>query len=383
MKICFIADANSIHIHRWVIYFADKGHEVHVISNQSFGNDNIENMKNVKLHLFNKHISKIRCVSSLLKPFLSVILIRKLIRMIRPDILHVHYLSSSGIIGALTGARPFLISIWGSDILRDPKESKIIKYMLPFTLHRADIITTIPEFMNKYLVTTYGLKENKVVRIPWGIDLTIFFRGYEEEIPTLRRKLHIDVDSKVIVSNRSATPLYNIETIVKAAQNVLKVYPDTIFIFMYGYGSPEYWKKIKLKAENMGISENFRFVDDLLSSKEMAIYLNIANIMISIPKTDQFASSIMEGMACGTIPIVGNLKVYDQYLENNKNALFVDPEDSKEITQKIIHCIEHPELQEECYKINQKIIEKYENWDANADKMYKLYLDLLNKFTEN
>jgi len=30
MKICYFADAQSIHTQRWVKHFAEKGHEVHL-----------------------------------------------------------------------------------------------------------------------------------------------------------------------------------------------------------------------------------------------------------------------------------------------------------------------------------------------------------------
>ena len=37
MKICYLADAGSIHTQRWIKYFADNGHEVYLISPRPFG----------------------------------------------------------------------------------------------------------------------------------------------------------------------------------------------------------------------------------------------------------------------------------------------------------------------------------------------------------
>ena len=78
MKICYLADAGSVHTQRWVKYFADKGHEVHLISFISFGECNI---KNVKLHQIKKSQSKMRIIRilSFLARFLSyMVKIRKL-----------------------------------------------------------------------------------------------------------------------------------------------------------------------------------------------------------------------------------------------------------------------------------------------------------------
>jgi dTDP-4-amino-4,6-dideoxygalactose transaminase len=39
VKICYFANAASIHAVRWVKYFADRGHEVHLISIKNYEND--------------------------------------------------------------------------------------------------------------------------------------------------------------------------------------------------------------------------------------------------------------------------------------------------------------------------------------------------------
>ncbi len=85
----------------------------------------------------------------------------------------------------------------------------------------------------------------------------------------------------------------------------------------------------------------------------------------------------MEGMACGVIPIVSNIKVYEQYLKNEINAFVVNPNNPKDIAEKINHCIKHPEIQNRFYNINKKIIEENENWDENSKKMMMLYKNLL------
>jgi len=39
VRICYLANASSVHTHRWVRYFVERGHEIHVIS---FENAHIE-----------------------------------------------------------------------------------------------------------------------------------------------------------------------------------------------------------------------------------------------------------------------------------------------------------------------------------------------------
>ena len=50
MKICFLAEANSVHSYRWIKYSADKGYEIHSIS-LATASDCGSEIKNLKLYL--------------------------------------------------------------------------------------------------------------------------------------------------------------------------------------------------------------------------------------------------------------------------------------------------------------------------------------------
>lgn len=376
MKICYLADAGSIHTQRWVKYFADNGHEVHLISFRPFGDSNIEN---VKLHLLKRLRPQIRFISFPTNLFFEVIQVKNVIKKIKPDIVNAHYLGYYGFYGALSGFHPFVASVWGSDVLVAPNKSKISKYKISYTLKKADMITTTAEFMKEYLIRKFNVSKNKIVRIPWGVDLKIFHHGYEEEVKRLKESLEIVANSPIIISNRHMNPTYEIQSIIESIPYVTKKYPNVTFVLIRGYGSPNFENEMKVRAKKLGIINNTYFIPRLMPPEEMAIFLNASDMFISIPKTDQFGSSIMEGMACGVIPIVSTIKVYKQYLTDGDNTFFVDPENPKEIAEKIIYCIEHPEIKEKFYEINRKIIEEKENWDKNAKKMGELYENLVKR----
>ncbi|MGD8506282.1 MAG: glycosyltransferase family 4 protein [Candidatus Bathyarchaeota archaeon] len=365
VKLVFLANGKSIHIKRWSTHFALKGYDVHLITFTA------KPIKGVKIH-------ELRYFGKLAYP-IRIRNIRKAVEKINPDILHAHYMSHYGIYGALTGFHPYIVSVWGSDVLRTPQESKTRRIGVSYALNRADYITTTAEFMKGYLIEAFDLPQNKIVRIPWGIDLETFHRGYRKEVRTAKRSLKIETNAPIILSNRHMEPKYEIEDIVRAIPHVLKSHSDAIFVFIRGIGSPEFESKIKRKAQKLGVANNTRFISKHVTPKEMAIYLNMANAFLSIPKTDQFGGSVMEGMACGSIPVVSDIEVYYQYLKNETNALFVNPESPKEMGEKIIYAIRHPEIRDDYYLINRKIVEEKEDWGKNAKKMEELYRQVLGK----
>jgi len=370
MKICFLANSESIHIQRWVKYFTDTGHEVHVISDSS--NDKID-IENVIFHQLKSINSNKNSVTFYITLIINVVYINYLIKSIKPDILHAHYVIYYGFYGVLTFFHPLIISVWGSDVLKVPDESLIAKYIVRYSLKGADKITTTAEFMGDHLFDKFKLEKEKIIRIPWGINTNIFHQKYSSKEKELKEYLGIGDTETIVISNRSMAPQYNIDKIIEAIPYVLKSNPNIVFVFIKGYGTTNFEKEMKLKAKKLEIMNNVRFVSKNITPKEMAAYLNISNMFVSITKTDQFASSIMEGMACGLVPIVSNIDVYHQYLSDNSNALFVNPDNPQDLAEKIIYCINNPEIKENFYKINKKIIENHENWDKNARKMEKLY----------
>ncbi len=118
MKICFLAGANSIHSKKWIEYFSERGNDVHWIS---LTPSIFEELKNIKFYLL-KNFK--------IKPFnilFNILSVRRLIKKIKPDILHAHYVGVNGVLGLLSGFSPFILTVWGSDILLAPK-SRILKH---------------------------------------------------------------------------------------------------------------------------------------------------------------------------------------------------------------------------------------------------------------
>jgi len=375
MKIMMLSDAASIHTVRWAKYFAGRGHEVHLLSFSPFLDAPPDG---INLHILNR-ISSLPILSVPINLVLGVWQVRKLARKHRVDLLNAHYISTFGVLGSLSGIHPFVASAWGSDVLRPDKGSSLRKLAVLYCMRVADIVTTTAIETREYVISTFDLSPDNVIRVPWGIDLEIFHRGYEKEVINLKRSLGLEPGIPVILSNRTMKENYNIESIVNSIPKVLDGHPNAVFLFIRGYGTAEYEEKINSKARDMGIQNNIRIISRLVSPEEMAVFLNASDSFISLPKTDQFAGSIMEGMACGTIPILSNLSVYKQYLKDRENALFVNPDDPDEIASAVNFCIDNPNIREDFYTINRRIIKENEDWSRNAQKMEELFEALITR----
>ncbi|MCK4731644.1 MAG: glycosyltransferase, partial [Methanophagales archaeon] len=217
MKICYIAPIvpGPEHTQRWVRYFADRGHEVHLI----LSSDKLSNvgLEDVQLHVLKRLGPRIRIVNYLINSISLLIQFKRLVKDINPDIIHAQQISDLTLLGAVDGFHPFIATPWGSDVLIAPKESKISKYIVKYVLKKADLITCDAEHIKEPLLEL-GAGSQKIRLIYFGVDTQKFNQKQRDE--KLLKGLEIS-GLPIIISLRSFKPIYDIESLIASIPLVL------------------------------------------------------------------------------------------------------------------------------------------------------------------
>lgn len=356
MKICFLGDAGSIHTQRWASFFAQRGHEVHLISFRECC------LPNVKLH----HLKPFPWIISLPKTFISAFQVKSIIKKIKPDIVHAHYVTDYGFYGAFSGAHPLVITAWGSDILISPNKSKIFNYIVRYALKNADLITCDSEKVMK-TAALYCDTPKKIFVIQWGVDLNSFKRLHP----------HLKITGQTVLSTRSFEPLYNIDTIIEAVPYVIDRFPETNFILKNGYGKGE--SQLRELAKQLNMLQNIKIINTLVEYNEMPKFLNNADIFISVPSSDSSSVSLQEAMACGLPVIVSDLPANREWIIDGWNGYIVPVRDPKALANNIIKLLENKEERELFGKRNVEIITERADQEKHMLKMEELYESLLLK----
>jgi glycosyltransferase involved in cell wall biosynthesis len=363
MKICFIGSLN-IFIYNFAKYYVEKkGFEVFLISRKK-SNLTSENFSFIKVF----YLKSERLIYKIIK-------IRQIVKQIKPDIVHCFQISRDAIAPILFFHRKFkyVCSIFGSDFYWDIKSlnKKIIK---KYVFDRCDVITFNSFQMKKDLINTFpNIDLNKIKPVMWGIDYDLFNNVNREEI--IRKKIELNMkNEKIVLSFRGFNHIYNQDIIFRSIPLILEHERNIKFIFILG--------NTKLKAINGMVSflkeknalKNVIFIERFVSYSELSIFLNLSDIVINIPKTDQFALSLLETMASHSIPVVSNLQVYKDILVNNENAVFLNEINENELVEKIIYIIDNYEkLFEKITKSNNIIVKKKFDFKSQTEKMIDLY----------
>lgn len=347
MRICFIADAASIHTQRWVNYFAEKGHEVHLISWKGGG----DYAEGVHIYSLSKLSPRIWPVSKCLAYFVAPIQTRRLVRMIEPDILDAHFITENGYLGAVTGFHPLILTAWGSDILVIPKRNPIHRFFTKQALKRADHIICVSPAIKEEIV---GLGSNidKVKIIPIGINTSEFSPKPNKE--RIMQVLGIPDSVPIVISIRSLDPFYNVESLVKAIPLVVEEVPEAKFVIAGKESQRGYLEKL---AISLDITDSIRFVD-WIPDNELPEYLASSDVYVSTSPSDGTSVSLLEAMACELAPVVTDIAGNRPWVKDGENGFLFPVRDHKMLAIKIAILLKDDKLRSNFGKISRNIVAK-------------------------
>lgn len=366
MKICYLADSNSVHTQKWVKYFAEKGYEISLIS---FSPHKIEGVENYFIKLpFPQAISPTGSNFLKLQYFLSIQQIKKLVKIINPDILHSHWATSYGIVGSFINYHPYIVSVWGSDIYEFPHRSFLHKWLIKKVLKSADKIcstsTTMAKEIEKYT-------DKGIIVTPFGVDVKKF------------RHENIKKDNSLVIGTiKSLEKKYGIEYLIRAFAILKTKLPDAkLKLEIYGKGSQKVYLE-KLTAE-FGLTHQVKFyghiAHDIVPKKFN--YFDIA-VFSSISESESFGVAVIEAQACGVPVVVSNIGGLPEVVKNGETGIIVPPKDVNAFANALFDLITDAEKRKK-YGLNaRKHVLKNYSWVENAKIMENLYLKVKNRNKE-
>lgn len=360
MRLCFLASAQSIHSYRWVRYFAERGHEVYWLSLDATIFDKIGGVE----FCYTQSRTKLL---SMLRGFLQL---RRVLKSFRPHILHVHYAGRNGLVGALTGFHPWILTAWGSDVLIAGKR-KLSAPLVKFALNRADLITCDADHMRKAIEQS-GVPSARIQLIYFGTDVEMFHSAKRNE--ELRRKLGLQDQSAVVISLRSLEPIYDVQTLILAIPYVVRDVPNTCFIIV-GDGSQK--QSLRTLAESLGILDKIIFTG-FLPIEEIPQYLASADVYVSTSLSDAgLAASTAEAMACTVPVIVTDSGENRLWVEDGKSGFVIPPRDPQVLAVRILDLLKSPETRAKFGAAGRRVICERNNYYSEMTKMEKLYEEVL------
>lgn len=377
MRICYLADGRSVHSHRWLRFFADRGHHMFLFSFAPMGSQDIAEVEKTGANYLGEldafHIKRFWRTASDLRR------LRRVLRGERIEIVHSHFLGFNSWYAALSGFHPSVITVMGGDILGEdwrPGSDLRERWLTPYALRNADLVTCWSSKLTN-VVRRYSRPEVPVEVIHGGVDQQRFSPGPRRA--ALLERWALPPEAKVVLSPRIMRPLYNIDSIALAARKICATDRD-IYFLITSMGQAEdngYGARVRdIIADDPLTRERVRFIGSV-AHDEMADYYRLADVTISLPNSDGTPMSVLESLACSTPVVVSDIPHYDDdYIEANETALFAAPRDVTSIVNALQRLLNDSDLADRLASEGRRRVVERGSYAAQMTKMEQLYQTL-------
>lgn len=375
MRICYLADGRYIHTRRWMSFFRNRGHEMHLVSFNPMEPEHVREVERLGIVYQGQvgafHLKRFWLTAR------DLSWLARLLRRERIDLLHCHFLGANAWLGALSRFRPLVLTVMGGGDVCGPgwhPRGLRERVLTPHALRRADLVTSWSKVMAE-AVRPFCRPGTPIEVIHGGVDLGRFHPGPDPA--HLREKLGLPVGARVVFSPRLMRPLSNITQIAAAAELISREEPDIYFLFA---GPAVQWEEAyeaEVRKALGAAAERARFIRGI-PHDEMADYHRLADVTVSVPSTDGTPMTVLESMACGTPVVVGDIPDYDaRYFEPGKTALAAKVGDPHSLAEALLRLLREPALAAGLSAEARRRVESNGSYEAQMSRMEQLYRGLV------
>ena len=354
-RVLFLAGASSIHTIRWANAIVDRGYEVHLLSLHP-----VRDRLDPKV-LFNRAPFPPRWGY-----FVNWLWVRRLVAQVKPDLVHAHYATGYGILAALAGFHPAILSVWGTDVYEFPHQSFLHKNLLRYSLSKADKILSTSHAMAK---ETSKYTDKPIGVTPFGVDLSQF-----RPQPVISLFNTTDI---VIGTVKTLEDKYGIKYLIQAFSLVKHRHPGwPLKLLIVGGGSQEAY--LKNLVRELGIVKATTFTGQI-PHDQVPKYHNMLTISISVSVSDSesFGVAVIEASACEKPVVVSTVGGLPEVVEDGVTGIIVQPRSPQQTADAIERLILDKDLRVKMGKAGRERVSRLFNWDDNVRQMKEVYREVL------
>lgn len=342
MRKLLLVSSNTIHTYKYLQLVEDYFDDILLITDEK---SVVYNYPTIELS-FNLKVKNL---------FSTVKQIKKQIADFQPTVIHIHQANSYAFYALLASRKtkiPTILTAWGSDILVIPKSNFLLKKMVQFNLKTADFLTSDSTFMAGEM-KKLAPSINEILIANFGIDVTPINCPKEN----------------IVYSNRLHKKLYRVDKIIEAFARFKQNNERKDWRLVVAATGAE-TEALKQKAALLGLTDDVEFVG-WIQKEDNEQWYSKAKIWVSIPESDATSISLLEAMACGSIPVVSDLPANREWIQSGVNGIVVEDLESDFISDALLL------NQAEAIELNKQRIDQDGTKEANREKFLQLYQTII------
>jgi glycosyltransferase involved in cell wall biosynthesis len=350
----YLADAPYPHTWRWVEHFARAGADCEVISFRP------ATIAGARVH----HIDGAEPLGKA-RYLLHARRIKQLIHSLQPDLVHALHLTSYGFLAALSGARPLVISVWGTDILEAPGLTPFHRWLTRYALARADVITATGLHLATE-TTRYTPQDTPVTVVPYGVDLEAFQPAPSRDGG--ERPIIIGATSRL-------SPEKGVRFLIDAFAAVRQRFGEGVHLRLAGDG-PER-SRLEARVKQLGLEGAVKF-HGWLEHNDLPAFLQGLDIFALPSVYEGFGVSAAEASAAGLPVVASSVHGIPDVVRDGATGFLTPPRNPQAIANACIRLVEDAGLRQRLGAAGRDYIAQHYSWADNIRQMELIYQGLTN-----
>lgn len=394
MRLVFVADGRSPIALNWIRYFVETGHEVHLVSTFPCSLELSLASINIIPIAFGSYAgsgmagglrgtraglhriipiglrTKTRQWLGPLTLHSAVNRLQNVLDQVQPDIIHAMRIPFEGMLSALSEPKmPLVISVWGNDFTLHALSSPMMARYTSLTLLRANALHTDCKRDIK-LAHDWGYEMRKpsiVLPGGGGVQKGIFYPSVSQE------KNVNDIERQFVINPRGFRAYVRNDTFFRAIPIVLKQRSSVRFVCTSMLGEPEAERWLK----ELDVADNVELLPNQ-TRLGMAELFRQAQVTTSITTHDGTPNTLLEALACGCFPVVGDLESLREWVKDGVNGFLVNPSDPNALAEAILRALDQDRLRAKARQYNTCLIAEraeYNRVMVAADSFYRELVD--------
>ncbi|MDZ7370280.1 MAG: glycosyltransferase family 4 protein [candidate division KSB1 bacterium] len=236
-----------------------------------------------------------------------------------------------------------------------------------------------------------GLPEEKIVRIPNGVDTELFRPVTNEEKLRLRQRFHSADDKVILLTVGSVEFRKGLDLLLRALHALEPASRERIRLWVVGpldagelagemqIGTHLFVQQVRRMIREFGLEDTVRFMGRQQNVHE---YMAAADIYVHPSRVEGQPNAVLEAMACG-LPVAANRLpgITDEILQNGRYGLLVDAENSALFAAALRVLINNPSLRQRIGSRAVEHIARHFSIESIAQRYVSLYSSLVHKRT--
>ncbi|MGB9521865.1 MAG: glycosyltransferase family 4 protein, partial [Anaerolineales bacterium] len=289
--------------------------------------------------------------------------LREWLQQIRPQLIHALRIPYEGMVAAAADPDvPLIVSVWGNDFTLHAPATPQMRKLTEQTLARLDGLFADCQRDIK-LAHAWGLPANRLTQVfpgAGGVRRDIF---QPPNLPTARK------NAPLLIHPRGIRAYVRNDVFFQAIAKVVPQIPELRVICPAMEGVKEALQWVK-KYHLEKVVQLYPHQTPL----EMAALFQQAQIAVSLTEHDGTPNTLLEAMACGCFPIVGDLESLREWITPAING-FVTPADDPLMTADLIlAAFKNRNLREKAAQINIAMIERRADYFKVMENVKQMYL---------